>query len=236
MIAAKAAQQSIDKTLLQYRELVHRIAYHLRSGLPKSIQVEDLIQSGMIGLLEAIKRFNPNKGAQFETFANIRIRGAMLDEIRKSGWLPRSAYQDAKKTAHILEKTAPAANAPLSAEALCVELNISFEKYKKLLKSNGPYKILSLEDYHLEAEASNPDHLAHETVFEDVEAFFLQESLLKQIKKLSLREQEIMHLYYESDLNFREIGAQLEISESRVCQIHHQAIQHLKINMDCWKN
>ena len=227
---------SASDLISQHRELVRRIAHHIAARLPSSVEIEDLIQSGMIGLMEAARQYQSDQGATFETYASIRIRGAMIDEVRRSDWAPRSVRRGWRAmvaaTRAVEQREGCAANPRLVAE----EMGISFDEYNGLLHDASRSQLGSFEDLlespygekHLEhADASTP---ASEL---DREAF--RDELVSAIETLPERERLVLSLYYEQELNLREIGAVLEVSESRVCQIHGQAMLRLRSKLADWR-
>jgi RNA polymerase sigma factor for flagellar operon FliA len=221
--------------VLKHGELVKRIAYHVISRLPAHIDVDDLIQAGMIGLLNAAQNFTPTKGANFETYAGIRIRGAMLDEARKSNWTPRSTFRNAKQVSQAIRaiegKTGRDARPPEIAEAL----GVSLEEYHHMVESAASSRLLSYEQLAEDPERSSmlPDtpEDGPETVLEDDQ---FREALARAIATLPERERLVLSLYYDDELNLREIGEVLEVSESRVCQIHGQAVVRIRARLDEW--
>lgn len=225
-----------DKTDLveQYTPLVTRIARHLISRLPPSVQLDDLLQSGMIGLLESAAKFDSSKGAKFETFAGIRIRGAMLDEIRKGDWVPRSVHKNQRQIAQAIDELEQQLGRDATDSEIASKLNLSIREYQQILNNVSVGKILGIEDLggstdHLHQVAENND-LAFNLL---VEAEF-KSALTKSIKQLPEREALVLSLYYDEVMNLKEIGAILEVSESRVSQILSQAMLRLKAKLTHW--
>ncbi len=235
--AAKTGLQGQDQDELvrKYAPLVKRIAYHLMSRLPPTVQMDDLVQAGMIGLLEASRNYDASQGASFETYAGIRIRGAMLDEIRKGDWAPRSLHRKireiTKAVAEIEAEQGRDARDAEVAERLGMELN----QYYQTLQDASSHKVFSFEDLpsrdELLSEGLNgriPEPL------ENVESDKFKDALAQAIQGLPERERLVMSLYYKEELNLRETGEVLGVSESRVCQIHSQALIRLKARMVEW--
>jgi RNA polymerase sigma factor FliA len=227
------AQGAPDKEQLvqQYSQLVKRLAFQLMAKLPASVQVDDLIQNGMIGLLDAIGRFEEGLGAQFETYAVQRIRGAMLDGLRENDWVPRGVRREMRRVEeaiHQLEhQRGRSPNETELAEALGMPLN----DYQKLLQDARGHQLVYLEDLagdydedYLERNLAGPalDPLA---ILEDEE---VRRALIRSIEALPEREKMVMALYYDEDLNLKEIGQIMGVTESRVCQLHSQAIARLR--------
>lgn len=224
----------LDKQQLvtQYAPLVKRIAFHLMARLPASVQVEDLIQNGMLGLLDACGRFEDGQGAQFETYAAQRIRGSMLDGLRENDWVPRSVRREMRRVeAAITQLEHQHGRQPSEAE-LAAALEMSLADYQRLLGDARGHQLLSLED--LGSYDGDEEFLdRHETgEKQDPLALLLEDdmrgALVRGIEGLPEREKLVMSLYYEEELNLREIGEVLGVTESRVCQLHSQAIARLR--------
>lgn len=236
--AAYRAQSNADAARIveSHAELVRRIAHHLAARLPSSVEVDDLIQAGMLGLIEAARNFQADQGASFETYASIRIRGAMIDEIRRGDWVPRSVhrrYRDVvAATRQVEQKTGRAATGQEVATAMGVPL----ADYHAMLEDAARGQLLSLdeqlEEHDGEPRLASHDGLTPARAFED-RAF--RSALGGAIGQLPEREQLVLSLYYEQEMNLREIGAVLNVSESRVCQIHGQAMLRLRARLGEWK-
>jgi len=223
-----------EQTVQRFAPLVKRIAYHLMSRLPSSVQVDDVVQNGMIGLLDAIERFESGLGAQFETYATQRIRGAMLDGLRENDWLPRSLRREMRRieaAIHQLEQVVQ--RAPTESE-LADSLGMPLADYQKMLQEARGHQLIYLEDMISEGgEEYLEHHLADagadpSTILENES---LRRELAQAIEGLPEREKLMMALYYEQDLNLREIGEVMEVSESRVCQLHSQAVMRLRARL-----
>ena len=214
--------------------LVRRIAYHMLARLPDSVLVDDLVQSGMVGLLEAARNFDASKGASFETFAGIRIRGAMLDEIRRGDWVPRSVHKNSRQIAEAIALIQKREGRNATDREVADELEVSLEEYHHMLKDSSNGKILEMDEFESGidnlvepgAQGSNP--------YEDTAQQHFQTALSAQIKSLPEREALVLSLYYDEELNLKEIGEILEVSESRVSQIHSQAMHRLRAKMQAW--
>lgn len=214
--------------------LVKRIAYHLKGRLPDSVMVDDLIQSGIIGLIESSQKFDATQGASFETYAGIRIRGAMLDEIRKGDWTPRSVYRKSREVSEAILKVESKKGREARDEEIAEVMGVSLDEYYHVLQDTNSAQLLSIDE---------PDHdeLAEDRMIgtiktpisELVESDF-QGALAEHIQQLPEKEKLVMALYYDEELNLKEIGEVLEVSESRVSQIHSQAIKRLKSRLKDW--
>ncbi len=222
-------EEGKDDLVERHVVLVKRIAYHLVSRLPPSVQVDDLIQSGMIGLLEAARNYNPNQGASFETYAGIRIRGAMLDEIRRSDWTPRSVHRKVRMVAEAVREIENEKGRDARDNEVAEALGLSLEEYHQILKDAVGCRVFSFDDPGVLGE----DHEQLLPSGDDGPLDLLQtedfkRSLAEAIASLPERERLVMSLYYDDELNLREIGEILGVSESRVCQIHGQALVRLR--------
>ena len=230
-------QASQNELVIRHADLVKRIAYHLVSRMPPSVEVDDLIQSGMIGLLDAAKHYEAGKGANFETYAGIRIRGAMLDEVRKSDWTPRSVHRSMRAVAEAVRKVENATGRDASATDIVAELGISSEQYHKVLQDAASCRLFSFEQTVSADDDGSPADLAadeHLGPFEYVEDEDFREALVAAIEQLPERERLVLSLYYDEGMNLREIGEVLEVSESRVCQVHGQALVRLRARHADW--
>lgn len=215
--------------------LVKRIAHHLAARLPSSVDVDDLMQAGMVGLLEAAGNFDPGRGASFETYAGIRIRGAMLDDIRKHDWTPRSVhhkYRQVTEAIHNIEAEFGRAAEPTE---VADRLGLSMDEYHKILNDSASSRLFSLDETLDEPTLHRPSP-ASKTATPDEELFRSQfhEHLAGAIDDLPERERLVLSLYYEQELNLKEIGKVLDVSESRVCQIHGQAVMRLRAAAERW--
>ena len=233
--ASYTAVQNLDieGVVTQHASLVKRIAYHLKGRLPDTVLVDDLIQSGMVGLLEAAKNFNPTQGASFETYAGIRIRGAMLDEIRRGDWTPRSVHRKSRDMMEAIRKVENRTLSSATDTEIAQEMGIDLNEYNKILRDSSVAQVFSIEDseesadYKIEMSSdSDPDK-------EYIDEAFHSE-LTSAINQLPERERLVMSLYYEEEMNLREIGSLLEVSESRVCQIHGKALVMLRAKLSEW--
>ncbi len=216
----------------KHAPLVKRIACHLINRLPASVQLEDLVQAGMIGLLEASRNYDEGQGASFETYAGIRIRGAMLDEIRKNDWAPRSVHRKARMVAEAVRNIEHEHGRDARDTEIANSLEITLEEYYKILQDNSYHKVLSVEDMGL-GEESLLDNISDNApgILDGLQKDDMQRIIAEAVASLPERERLVMALYYDEELNLREIGAVMGVSESRVSQIHSQAVIRLQARM-----
>ncbi|HET8903319.1 MAG TPA: RNA polymerase sigma factor FliA [Saccharospirillum sp.] len=218
--------------------LVKRIAHHLLARLPDSVQLDDLVQSGMIGLFEAAQNYDNAKGASFETYAGIRIRGAMLDEVRKGDWIPRSVHRNSRRIADAIREIEMREGRDAQDQEVATSLGMSLDDYYALLKDTHGSRLFSFEELMEQGNGDLQDYQASHSQTPlpamDVEHDQLNLHLAEAIKQLPEREQLVLSLYYDEELNLKEIGAVLGVSESRVSQIHSQAALRLRSKLRDW--
>jgi RNA polymerase sigma factor FliA len=209
----------------QHLGLVKRVASHFHSRLPSAIEQSDLIQAGIVGLLEALEAFDPERGNDFETFAKLRIRGAMLDEIRRAAWAPRSTVKLAVQAREAEEKIINETGSPASHRQIADALGLDVERYHTLRARNqGLALSTTLEEIEFASESPTPDQLVDEE--SQVRA------LRGAIAGLKERERLILALYYDEELTLKEIGAVLSISESRASQILSAVAKKLRSTLE----
>ena len=229
---ADVQKQQRDQRVLDHIGLVKRIAYHLLHRLPSSIQVDDLIQAGTIGLIEASKHYDASQGASFETYAGIRIRGAMLDEVRQGDWAPRSVHRKMRQVSIAIRDIEHVTGRDARDTDVAQKLGISLNDYHDIMRDSAAARLFSLDDddeehpLQLRSDEREPLAVLQEAGFE--------QALARCIGELPTREQLMMSLYYNDELNLKEIGLVLEISESRVCQIHGQALARIRAKLVDW--
>ena len=232
------AKGQLDRNALirQYQPLVRRLAHHMMAKLPPSVEVDDLIQVGLIGLSEALTRFEASQGIQFETFATQRIRGAMLDELRENDWMSRGSRKSQKDIEQAMRKLEHRFGRTPAESEIAAELNMTLVDYQSLLSKVRGTQLVYLEDMNHNDEDYD-SFLDRHVADSDADPMNLlrdhrlREALVKAIKTLPEREQFIMSMYYEQDMNLKEIAAVLEVTESRVCQLHSQSIARLRSKM-----
>jgi RNA polymerase sigma factor for flagellar operon FliA len=220
--------------LTEHMPLVKRLAHHMKAKLPPSVEVDDLIQAGMIGLLDAITRYEETHGAQFETYAVLRIRGAMLDELRNSDWLPRSMRQNMRKIEAAMSALQQKLGHPPSESEVAKSLKLSLADYQDMLSDGGGHQLVYYEDFH---DGEGNDSFLDRYAVDDADPLRslmdgdFRQAVIDAIDGLPPREKILMGLYYEEELNLKEIGAVMGVSESRVSQLHTQAVARLRATL-----
>jgi len=231
----EVGRENSDQLIEQHATLVKRIAHYMSGKLPSSVQVEDLIQAGMIGLIEAARNYDPSQGAASETYAGIRIRGAIIDEVRRNGWAPRSVHRKSREAAQAVRSVESKEGREATDKEVAEVLGVTLEEYRKIVSEAASHRLLSLDDDEdgsaVQVEAKNDERT---NPYLGVQMEKYRDALLEAVEHLPEREQLVMSLYYDEEMNLREIGASLGVSESRVCQIHGQAIIHLQSKMKSW--
>ena len=230
--SASQMRRDGDELVVRHAELVKRIAYHLAGRLPASVEVDDLIQAGMIGLLEAAANFTADRGASFETYAGIRIRGAMIDALRQLDWTPRSVHRKARDAAIAMRAIELAQGREARDAEVAEHMGISLEDYHRVVQDASSSHISSLDDMPSAGEVA--DRLSDP--LRETQDVAFRTALAQAIAELPERERLIMSLYYDDELNLKEIGAVLSVTESRVCQLHGQAMVRLRARLADWRD
>lgn len=219
----------------RYSVLVKRIAHHLLGRLPPSVQVEDLIQAGMIGLIEAQQNYDATKGASFETYAGIRIRGAMLDDMRKGDWVPRSVHKNNREINQAIAELEGILNRDPTDSEVAAHLEMTLDQYHSALTDINCSKLVGIEDLGVSDDVISPaDESDNSNPFKGVADESFRKALVESIKQLPEREALVLSLYYDEELNLKEIGDVLGVSESRVSQILSQSMQRLRTKLSAW--
>ncbi|HHF7366616.1 TPA: RNA polymerase sigma factor FliA [Legionella bozemanae] len=230
LAAYSKVNQQIQETLVKtHALLVKRIAHHLLGRLPQSVQLDDLIQAGMLGLLEATRHYDSSKGASFETYAGIRIRGYMLDEVRRNDWVPRSVHRNGRMISEAVKNVENRLGREAKDSEIAAELEISIAEYHEMLQDSVSSHLygfddLGVTDDALQVEEGYTSTEPHVNVLHSD----LMRRLSEVIRGLPQKERMVLSLYYEQDLNLKEIGEVIGVSESRVSQILSQAIHRIK--------
>ena len=237
MYTAKGQLQDSNALLKQYSPLVRRLAHQMIAKLPANVELDDLIQVGMIGLNDALGRFDANQGVMFETFATQRIRGAMLDELRGGDWMSRGDRRHQRSIEAAVHKLEQKLQRAPNESEIADEMGMMLADYQELLGKVRGTQLFYLEDLsgedgddfldrHVADEGANP--------LDMLEDQRMREALVDAIGKLPEREQHVMSMYYEHDMNLKEIAAVLGVTESRVCQLHSQSIARLRSKLRQW--
>ena len=225
---------STEEYVKKFAPLVKRIAYHLMARLPASVHVDDLIQAGLIGLMDAAENYDDTQGAQFETYAVQRIRGSMLDELRHADWLPRTARKTLRQIDATINKLEQKNQRVPNEMEVAKEMNVELSHYQQMLLDARGHQLLYYEDLqdsddadfferHVPGNTGDPLQMLEDENF--------RKALVDAIGTLPEREKQMMGMYYEQELNLREIGKVLGVSESRVCQLHSQAVARLRVKL-----
>lgn len=233
------ATQSVSEEdrVAGHMPLVRRLAYHLVSRLPASVDVDDLIQVGMMGLMEAARSFDAMAGVQFETFASQRIRGAMLDELRNADWLPRQARRNMREIENALRKLEQTHGRPPAESEIAGAMGVPLAEYQQMLSEARGHQLVHYEDFEQDDENDQLDQYAVDHNANPAEILTdssFRQTLIAGIEALPEREKLLMALYYDEELNLKEIGAVLGVTESRVCQLHSQAVARLRTKLKDW--
>lgn len=231
-IAAYVQAADRNASIERYGHLVKRIAHHLLARLPESVQLDDLLQAGMLGLLEALGKYDADKGASFETYAGIRIRGAMLDEMRRGDWAPRSVHRNSRRVTEAIRAIEHETGREATDRDIAQAMQVSLQEYHSMLRDAANCRLFSYEEVN---EGDDPSVLPHTDADDHgVERGEMLQNLADAIAQLPERERLVMALYYDEELNLKEIGAVLEVSESRVSQILSQATLRVRSRLQSW--
>ncbi|MGM9483876.1 RNA polymerase sigma factor FliA [Roseateles sp. NT4] len=228
-----------NNTLIkQYSPLVRRLAHQMIAKLPANVEVNDLIQVGLIGLNDALSRFDAEQGVQFETFATQRIRGAMLDELRGGDWMSRGTRRQQREIEVAVHKVEQRLGRAPREDEIAAEMGLPLAEYQELLGKVRGTQLVYLED--MSGDDGDNDYLDRHVADENanpvamLQDHRMREALVEAIKNLPEREQFVMSMYYEHDMNLKEIAAVLKVTESRVCQLHSQSIARLRVKLRDW--
>lgn len=224
-----------DELMTRYAPLVKRIAYHMMGRLPSNVQLDDMVQAGMIGLFEALKGYDMSRGASFETYARIRIRGAMIDEVRRGDWTPRSVYRKSRQLSEAIREVEDREGRDAKDSEIAEILQMDMQEYSNLVKEAAGCQLLSYEDITSTGGSREEASAAQmEEPYRELEQEDFKRGLIEKVASLPERERLVMALYYDEEFNLREIGEILGVSEGRVCQIHGQALLRLRARMSEW--
>ncbi|KOF52103.1 MULTISPECIES: RNA polymerase sigma factor FliA [unclassified Achromobacter] len=237
-----------EDSLVEYAPLVRKLALQLLARLPASVELDDLIQAGMIGLLDAVRRYQETADAQFETYATTRIRGAMLDELRGQDWLPRSVRAKARKIEQAIQQLEQKLmRAPTEAE-IAAQLELPLAEYQTLLHDAQGVQIVHYEDFSSDTDSAsdqadwaaslNAGNAQAGNPLDSLLAGDFRQALIHAIDALPEREKLLLSLCYEQGLNLKEIGAIMNVTEARVCQLRSQATARIraKLREQAWQD
>lgn len=233
---AQKLRSERDLKVEKYAPLVKRIALHLKSRLPPSVELDDLIQAGMLGLMDAINHYQEGYGATFETYAGIRIRGSMIDEMRQLDWAPRSVHQNTRMISEAMAKLAHTLGREPKDTEIAKELNVDIDKYHQMLQDSTNTQVIGFDDLGVPEDVMSVQGVdsKEDSLYKSLANDKFKAALAKAISELPLREQQVLALYYDEELNLKEIGKVLDVSESRCCQIMSQAIIRLRSKLQMW--
>ena len=227
--------RSRDELIVEFAPLIKYIAQRIAARLPANIELDDLISSGVIGLMDAIDKYDASRDNKFKTYAEFRIRGAILDELRSQDWVPRSVREKAKQLERVYSKIEQERGRQATDEEVCAELKISQEEYHEMLNQVRSVSILSFDDLSSFSKADKKSlHNLGDgtpkvaTPFSEVNVASLKRMIAEAIKDLPEKQRLVLSLYYYEDLNLKEIGKVLDVTESRVSQLHTRAVLRLK--------
>nr|WP_269149742.1 MULTISPECIES: RNA polymerase sigma factor FliA [Photorhabdus] len=231
------AEGVMDKNSLwkRYVPLVRHEALRLQVRLPACVELDDLLQAGGIGLLNAVERFDSLQGTAFTTYAVQRIRGAMLDELRSRDWAPRSVRRNAREVTQTIRKLEQDLGRPASEQEVAKELKIDLVEYRQILLDTNNSQLFSYDEWHeMHGESCEPAiEEGHETnPLQQLLESDVRQRVIDAIDSLPEREKMVLTLYYQEELNLKEIGAVLEVGESRISQLHSQAIKRLRARLN----
>jgi len=223
-----------EQCLREHSHLVKRLAHQMMARLPSSVQVDDIIQAGMMGLLDAASRYDEFHGAQFETYATQRIRGAMLDELREADWLPRGLRSGVRRIEKSISRLQQKLGRPPNETEIAADMEVSLAEYQQMLNMTCGAQLLYYEDLHGEDQEDYLERFeigANASPLDLLEDERFKAELACAIGNLPERECMLMGMLYEQEMNLREIGEVLGVGESRVSQLHSQAVARLRGSM-----
>ncbi len=229
---------SRDKLILEYAPLIKYISQKIAARLPANIELDDLMSSGVIGLMDAIEKYDASRDNKFKTYAEFRIRGAILDELRAQDWVPRSVREKAKQLERCYARIEQSKGRQATEEEVCEELGISAEEFHDMLNQVKSVALLSYDDVSSFSKADKRAlHGLGEggsrapTPFNEVNVASVKKIIADAITDLPEKQRLVLSLYYYEDLNLKEIGRVLDVTESRVSQLHTQAVLRLKARL-----
>lgn len=233
----KISAQEKDKLIIEYSPLIKFIAQKIAARLPSSIELDDLMSAGVIGLMDAIDKYDPTRDNKFKTYAEFRIRGAILDELRAQDWVPRSVRDKAKLLDRTIQQLEASLGRSATDEEICDKLQISMDEFHDLINQVRPVSLISIDD---NTTFNNNDKKSILNLLESCKLAnphnqltikSIKEVVASAIEELPEKQRLVLSLYYYEDLNLKEIGQVLEVTESRVSQLHAQAVTRLRAKL-----
>ncbi len=223
-----------DQLIMDYAPLIKFVAQRIASRLPSNIDIDDLISAGVIGLMDAIEKYDPSRDNKFKTYAEFRIRGAILDELRAQDWVPRSVRDKAKRIERVFADLEQKFGRTASDEEVSAELGIPLEEYYDMVSKVKSVTMLSIDDmvgpsYHdRKSLLECLENTNSKNPFVQLKSKGVRQLLMQHIEALPEKQKLVLSLYYYEDLNLKEIGKILEVTESRISQLHTQAVEKLR--------
>jgi RNA polymerase sigma factor for flagellar operon FliA len=226
-----------DQLIMDYAPLIRFVAQRIASRLPSSIDIDDLISAGVIGLMDAIDKYDPSRDNKFKTYAEFRIRGAILDELRAQDWVPRSVRDKAKRIERTYAELEQRYGRAVNDQEISTALGMELEEYHSMVAKVKAVTLLSMD------ELTGPNQTDRKSLLECLEnpnsknpfthlkSKGLRNLLMKSIEELPEKQKLVLSLYYYEDLNLKEIGGILDVTESRVSQLHTQAVERLRARL-----
>ncbi|WJV60920.1 RNA polymerase sigma factor FliA [Pectobacteriaceae bacterium CE70] len=230
------AEGTMDKNSLwqRYIPLVRHEALRLQVRLPASVELDDLLQAGGIGLLNAVERYDSLQGTAFTTYAVQRIRGAMLDELRSRDWVPRSVRRNAREVANAMRQAEQLLGRAPTEQEVAQALDITLQEYRQILLDTNNSQLFSYDEWreeHGDSAGALLEGNEEANPLRQLMDVSVRERVMEAIENLPEREKLVLTLYYQEELNLKEIGAVLDVGESRVSQLHSQAIKRLRVKL-----
>lgn len=223
-----------DQLILDYAPLIRFVAQRIAARLPANIEIDDLISSGVIGLMDAIEKYDPTRDNKFKTYAEFRIRGAILDELRAQDWVPRSVRDKAKRIERTFQELEQKLGRAATDHEVSEALEMPLEEYFDMVSRVKAVTLLSIDDLSGPGQSERRSLLdsienpSSKNPFVQLKSKGVRELLMKHIDELPEKQKLVLSLYYYEDLNLKEIGRILDVTESRVSQLHTQAVLRLR--------
>ncbi len=226
-----------DQLIMDYAPLIRFVAQRIASRLPSNIDIDDLISAGVIGLMDAIEKYDPSRDNKFKTYAEFRIRGAILDELRSQDWVPRSVRDKAKRIERTYAELEQRFGRAVTDAELSEALGIDLDEYHDMVSKVKAVALLSVDDLTLPYQHERKSLLeslessSTKSPFSQLKSKSVRKILMSNIEELPEKQKLVLSLYYYEDLNLKEIGRILEVTESRVSQLHTQAVERLRLKL-----